>query len=211
MLFIFGISTAQGVKFGVKAGVNSSRFTIDNLNTIDVVQPTNESRTSFHVGGTAEIKISEKFSFQPELVYQSIGGRSNVSQNSLGFTFQQFRIIKMDYITLPLMAKYFVSTGLSVEAGPQIGFLLSNKTQVETTDFNGGVANTEVTTVDNKDTTQSIDFGVSFGVSYILQSNLFFSARYYAGLTNFNKPVVETDRSSFRNGVFQLSAGYQFN
>ncbi|RZJ55928.1 MAG: PorT family protein, partial [Flavobacterium sp.] len=37
----------------------------------------------------------------------------------------------LSYLNVPIMAKYYVIEKLSLEAGPQIGFLLSAKNQVD--------------------------------------------------------------------------------
>ena len=72
---VFGLSNvnAQEVKFGAKAGVNFATITGDETSGVD-------SRTAFHIGGVAEIVISEKFSFQPELLYSGQGAKESYSE-----------------------------------------------------------------------------------------------------------------------------------
>lgn len=163
----FANVNAQEIKFGAKAGLNFSTVNGSNTNNIDYV-------TSYHVGVVSEIPIYEKFSFQPELMY-----------SRQGYSFNN-DVIAMNYLNIPLMGKYYVTKGLSLEAGPQIGFLLSAK--------NEGVK------VTNSFTT--FDFGANFGLGYKLENGLNFSARYNLGITK-----VDTDN---RNGVFQVSVGYFF-
>ena len=52
-VFAFGFANAQEVKFGVKAGLN--------INTITGGYLSGTSKVGFHVGGLAEIKLSDKF------------------------------------------------------------------------------------------------------------------------------------------------------
>ncbi|MEN2487959.1 porin family protein [Flavobacterium sp. B11] len=163
----FANVNAQEIKFGAKAGLNFSTVNGSNTNNIGYV-------TSYHVGVVSEIPISDKFSFQPEIMY-----------SRQGYTFNN-DIVAMNYLNIPLMGKYYVTKGLSLEAGPQIGFLLSAK--------NEGVK------VTNSYTT--FDFGANFGIGYKLENGLNFSARYNLGITK-----VDTDN---RNGVFQVSVGYFF-
>ncbi|MBB4799980.1 hypothetical protein HNP37_000019 [Flavobacterium nitrogenifigens] len=158
---------AQEIKFGAKAGLNFSTVNGSNTDNIDYV-------TSYHVGLVSEIPISEKFSFQPELMY-----------SRQGYSFNN-DVVAMNYLNIPLMGKYYVTKGLSLEAGPQIGFLLSAKN--------------EEMKVTNSFTT--FDFGANFGIGYKLENGLNFSARYNLGITR-----VDTDN---RNGVFQVSVGYFF-
>ena len=76
---------AQLLKLGVKAGVNFANQTGDFPNQID-----KEGITSYHVGLVAEVKLLEKFSIQPELLYSTTGASykfSDVSEdikNELG-------------------------------------------------------------------------------------------------------------------------------
>ena len=143
-------SQAQEVEFGAKAGLNIADLGSD--------AETSGSRTGFHFGGVAEIKFSEKFSVQPELLYSMQGAKSDITGNEVE--------TKLDYINLPIMAKYYVMEGLSVEAGPQVGFLMS-----AITDGN-----------DVKDNTKGIDFGFNIGAGYELSNKIFFQARYNLGL-----------------------------
>ena len=166
----FANVNAQEIKFGAKAGLNFSTVNGDNTNSVDYV-------TSYHVGVVSEIPISEKFSFQPEVMFSGQG---------YSFEGSDGNIVALNYLNVPLMGKYYVTKGFSVEAGPQIGFLLSAK--------NEGVK------VTNSFTT--FDFGANFGLGYKLENGLNFSARYNLGITK-----VDTDN---RNGVFQVSVGYFF-
>jgi hypothetical protein len=72
---------------------------------------------SFHAGGFVNVPISDKFSIQPELLYSAQGENGK----SIDVTLQN------DYINLPVMDKFYVSNNFTIEAGPQIGLLLSAK------------------------------------------------------------------------------------
>ena len=172
VIAVFAMSNvnAQEVKFGAKAGVNFASLGGDDSDGLD-------GRTSFHVGAVAEIGISEKFAVQPELVYSSQG--FSVDDENL----------KLDYINLPILAKFFVAEGFSIEVGPQVGFLISADAEGE----------------DVKDLFKSTDFSGALGLGYKLESGLNFAARYNLGLGN----VVDGD-GDLKNNVIQLSVGYFF-
>ncbi|WP_299246440.1 porin family protein [uncultured Aquimarina sp.] len=165
---------AQEFNLGVKGGLNFATLTGGNNSEIGWT-------TDFNLGVMAEIKISDKLSLQPELMYSGQGYGSDVDSEG---------IIALNYLNVPLIAKYYVTKGLSLEAGPQIGFLLSTK----------GGTNT------NKDQFKTTDFGVNFGLGYKLDNGLYFNARYNLGLTDINNIDGISDKN--RNGVFQLSIGY---
>jgi hypothetical protein len=164
---------AQEIKFGAKGGLNFASISGDNTKGKDVV-------TAFNFGVLSEIPISDKFSFQPELMY-----------SGQGYSFND-NTIALSYLNIPLMGKYYLTKGWSVEAGPQIGFLLAAKNE-----------NTNV-----KDSFNTFDFGVNFGLGYKLDNGLNFGVRYNLGLTDINN----LDNSSIenKNSVFQFSVGYFF-
>ena len=90
------------------------------------------------------------------------------------------------------MGKYYLTKGFSLEAGPQIGFLLSAKNDK----------------TDVKDSFNTVDFGVNFGLGYKLDNGLNFGARYNLGLSDINN--IDNSSNKNRIGVFQLSVGYFF-
>ncbi|GGB74524.1 hypothetical protein GCM10007424_13060 [Flavobacterium suaedae] len=170
----FGVATqAQEIQFGVKAGVNIADLGGD--------ADTEGSLTSFHVGGVAEFKLTETFSVQPELLYSMQG--ANVADGV---------DLELNYLNVPIMAKYYLMEGLSIEAGPQVGFLLSADQEGE----------------DAKDTVKSVDFALNGGVAYDLPIGVFFQARYSAGLSDIND--IEGVDEKATNNVISLSVGYKF-
>lgn len=195
-LFGFLSANAQEVKFGVKAGVN--------LATIGGDVEDADGRTSFHVGGVAEIMISNKFSVQPELLYSAQGLQSEYTETFFGSDVKFEEKLKLDYINLPIMAKYYVAEGLSIEAGPQVGFLISAESEIEAS----SEGDSENQTQDVKDGFKSIDFAAGIGLGYKLDSGLNFSARYTLGLANIAEDAG--DDFSIQNNVLQVSLGYMF-
>ena len=164
---------AQEIKFGAKGGLNFASVSGDNTEGIDGV-------TSFNFGVLSEIPISDKFSFQPELMY-----------SGQGYSFYD-NTIALSYLNIPLMGKYYLIKGLSVEAGPQIGFLFSAKND----------------DTDAKDSFKTLDFGVNFGLGYKFNNGLNIGVRYNLGLTDIND--IDNSTGKNKNGVFQLSVGYFF-
>src|SRR5690606_22887776 len=127
------------------------------------------SRTSFHIGGLAEIPLMGKFSLQPELLYSSEG--SDWSFGSVGDN------TKLDYIRVPVLAKFYIIEGLSAEAGPVLGVLVNAE---------GNFYNEDDILVsgDAKDIYRSFDAQFAIGASYRLNMGVFFSLRYNKGLLN---------------------------
>ena len=180
-------------KIGAKAGVNFS--TLSNVSK-------GEMLPGFYVGAVSEIKFTEKFSFQPELVYSSQGVKNVYSETIAGVTSNHHNHDKLGYINLPLLAKYYFTKGLSVELGPQFGLLLkaTNKDEV-TTD---GVEVKEDR--DFKNEVNTFDFGIGAGLAYDLSNGFFVNARYNLGLTN----LAPNANDKVSNRVLSFGVGFQF-
>ncbi len=100
------------------------------------------------------------------------------------------------------MAKYYIVKGLSLEAGPVLGILLSAEQDVYDTESDTYV------TGNTTENFKNIDAAVALGVSYRLNLGIFFSMRFNKGLVNVN----DRDDKDFKiqNNVFQTSVGYSF-
>lgn len=174
----------DGIRFGAKAGINLASVSGDDTDDLD-------GRTSLHIGALVEIPINDKFAFQPELLYSAQGSTADVAGTDV--------TTAIDYINIPLMGKYYVAEGFSIQAGPQIGFLASANAKADGGDD-----------VDIKDQVKGIDFGVNFGLGYQLDMGLFFDGRYNLGLTDIADERADGDDGSNQNAVIQFSVGYKF-
>lgn len=201
----FGFSQAQEVKYGAKAGLNLATLSgdIEDLN----------SKIGFHIGAFAEIKFTEKFSFQPELLMSTQGAKYEYSESEIfggtEFGFSEESNLKLTYLNIPLMAKYYATSKFSLEVGPQIGFLVSAKEDyeyVETIDGDVDYSESE-DGIDVKDNFKSIDFGMNFGLGYNFTDNVSAGIRYNLGLSNI---LEDSGDFEAQNSVFQLSLGYRF-
>ena len=180
-------SNAQKINFGIKAGLNMSMLT----GSKDQIM---SSTNGFFAGTLLEFKILEKIALQPELLFSAQGAKFE----SKDLTFSTTR--KMDYLILPIMVKYYIKSGLFVEAGPQVGFLLSANQDVEN-------IITNISTSENiKDATKDFDMAANVGIGYDILDKIVTQIRYCIGITN----TSTLENTDIKNGVFQLSVGYKF-
>lgn len=158
-LFLASVYDASAqLRFGIKAGPNFANLD-GELNT--------STRTSFHVGAVIEIKASQKFSIQPELVYSSQGAK--VTAGTL-------TEINYNYMTVPVLVKYYlIADTFSIEAGPQFSFLIEDN-------------------VKNTFETKSFDFGAVGGVGINITKSLFVQAHYVIGLSDTSSDANVTNR-----------------
>ena len=195
-VFALSFANAQDVKFGAKAGLNLSNIGGDLENT--------SSKVGFQVGGFAEIKVSDKFAIQPELLYSAQGAKSEYSEvDSDLVTISSKLTQKLAYLNIPVMAKYFVTEGFSLEAGPQFGFLMSANAETEVS----ALGESASVSADNKDYFESIDFGLNFGAGYDVSENINLGVRYSLGLSNIAK---DSGDSKVNNSNIAVAVGYKF-
>lgn len=182
------ISAQEYVYFGVKGGVNFSSFTGDGFDAFD--DP--EGRTAFHLGLLAEIPLGERFSIQPEVLYSAQGYDIVSREDADDVEFQ------LDYITVPVLAKFYLFNRFSLEAGPQIAFLVNDEIDTNPTGDGGDI---EV----DSDIFKTVEFGVGLGASYKI-SNFFISGRYNLGLTD----IYDVEGIDAKNSVIQAGVGIMF-
>ena len=119
----------------------------------------------------------------------------------------------MNYVNIPVMAKFYVTKGLSLNAGLQLGFMTSAK--LANVQLLGGKSD-----VDIKDLCNKTDFSIPLSIAYEFTNGLSFEARYNAGVTNvFKDDVVNaaldvvggTKRwDDNKNEMFIITVGYKF-
>lgn len=165
---------AQGLDFGIKAGANFSNFSGD----IDT-----DGITNFHAGAVVELNLVPTFSVQAEGLFSSQGGKYDT-------VLAGARDIQLDYISVPVMAKFYIlPEKLSLMAGPQFSFLVNEAEEA----FEA----------------KTFDFAAAGGVELKIIAGLFAQARYTIGITDAfdGQDGFNTDA---KNAVFQLSVGYFF-
>jgi opacity protein-like surface antigen len=176
-VFAFGMTNAQEARFGAKGAVNFATIT---------GQDGAKNKVGFAIGGFAEIKVSDKFAVQPELMYSIQGAKSEGGS------------LELNYINIPVMGKFMVTEEISLQAGPQLGILMS-----ATAKSDAGGSN------DFKDQTKGIDFGLNFGAGYNIGEDMMIDLRYNLGLSQIEKELASGQTAS-KNAVIQLGFGYKF-
>ena len=164
--------------FGIKAGVNFTGFHTGTS--------TYTGEFGLNAGLILEHRISDLLSVQPELIFNEKAGDYTISGNDMVI----IATSKVKYIDVPIMAKINILENLNLQLGPQIGFLLSEKTNYDSNEI-------EIEP-------EFLDFAINGGLGYQTQSNIFVQARYSYGL----KEIFEN--RNYKNSVISLSIGYKF-
>lgn len=178
-ILMTGTANAQKVSFGIKGGVNI--YNIHNSNTIDY-----NPVVGFHAGALAHIHLDKRFALQPEIFYSTSG--ANYKNGPFDTRYN------LGYISVPVLLQYMFNNGLRLQAGPQLGFLVSAKSKT------GDIKQ------DFKNDLNTVDFSLSTGASYLVPNTGFgFDARFNLGLSDINKEgTVRSYNRGLQLGVFYL-------
>ena len=157
-IFSFSFLTIDAQNaIGLKGGVN-----IANLSGF-----TGRSRISAHGGLFLHHTINRNWCFQPELLYSGEGQRyfSNGDEHTLA----------LNYLQVPLMIQYYPVPNIYLEAGPQVGLLLSAQDKIN------GVEEAHTNAKEDFSTAQ-VALGLGAGIKVSEQIILY--GRYNFGLTD---------------------------
>jgi len=167
---------------GVKAGANITK--------VDGKSFKEQFEYGYNAGGFAEIKLSDKFSFQPEVLFNQYTSTLDSSYKSIYenvITSDQSKV-KLNYLTIPLLLDYKFLGPIHLQAGPQFGILMNqDKNFLQ----NGEAA------------FKSGDFSMALGAQVKI-AQFRFTGRYLIGLNNIND-IDNQDK--WTNQVIQLSVG----
>ena len=145
--------------------------------------------------------FNDKFAIAPEAVFAAQGGKYTEKEDGI----KEEITANTNYINVPVMLKYYVAPNFSLDFGPQLGINVYSKFSAKTTGTLAGVTVSEKETIDVKDDTEAIDFGVGLGCTYNLTENAFLQARYTMGLTK-----VFEDVDGCKNANIQVAFGWKF-
>lgn len=179
-------SSSKAASIGVKGGVNFATVTGKDFDSPD-------ARTSFHVGVIGEMPITNLFSIQAEALYSGQGFKTNIPGTVPGGN--EKVEYQLDYINVPVLAKIYITNGLSIEAGPQFSFKVNEEFDSNPNGNNGDV---------NRDQAEDFEFGVAGGLTFQTSMGLFATGRYIYGVTDIIKDV------DAQNSVFQIGVGFKF-
>lgn len=177
-LFLMAVAALMAIT-SVKAQ-NPGQFFLKPMvgGTLATVTGNSDNKMKFGFVGGFDLgyDFSENFALTLGALYTMQGAKNDIGGDG-----------KLDYINVPLLANVYVTKGLAIKAGPQVGFMTRAKDEDE----------------DIKDICNKVDFSIPVGLSYEF-SNFIIDARYNIGVSKIVKGA-----SSGRNSVIMLTVGYK--
>jgi len=183
---------AQGIKFGVKGGLNITKMTFSK----DIVS--SDNKTGFFVGPSLKLSLPLGFGADIAALYDERSADLDVGLSSSVPTGDEITKVKQKSIQVPINLRYNIGLGSSaavyLAAGPQFGFPVSDK-----------VYDTKVGEYRLKDANLSINFGA--GLTLLGHLELGVTYNLAAGKSGEFKDWNDVDT---HNNAWQISAAYYF-
>lgn len=198
-LFVFvtsGLFAQTTFRFGVKAGADYSLTTLQVPSNVDTKT---SPKVGFWGGGFVEMSPNSeknKFKLQLEALYNA----NNFTISNTGYDDYKDHL---DYLSFPLLAKYFIKPDFSLNAGPVFNLLMgATQSQYD--------ANTSTTITNNiDDQLKSFQMGLAVGATYYIYQGLFVDLRYNPFLGQANKSAT-TLYNKLTPSALTLGIGYKF-
>lgn len=173
-------------KVGPKAGLN--------LSTLGGVSggESSKMKAGFNGGVVLNMRWGQRhlnsafgtgyFGLQPEVLFSAQGAKIGDETLSL------------NYLTIPVMLKFYATENFNIEVGPEFAFLMSEPEVIKT----------DIANYDLKNLKGGKDVLLGIGLGYDFGTGLAVNARYNIGFSEL------ADNLSWKNNVIQISIVYLF-
>jgi hypothetical protein len=167
-IFLMATISVTAQDFAVKAGYN-------NLNLRSSVEDVtvSEDGSGFYVGFLTDIFIAENLSLRPELQFNMSFNEGEELKN----------------LALPIMLSYRVGPKFSLQAGPQLEYLLEEDSEI----------------------IDEFGLGLGAGATFDISDRLFVDGRYVFGLSNrLDDDIFDGEDVDLKFNYIQIGLGYKF-
>lgn len=230
VLAAMGVNAQTG--FGFQVGANMSKIKSEETYPGEPKYESDyDSKFGLIAGVVAEVPITTSFMFRPELNFIQKGAEVNevINESSGGFSLNQKTEgdVRLNFIELPLNFVYSTPAGAGqffIGVGPSIGFGISGKYDLKSTETLDVPGSPPVVTVENQNGDvkfdgekrsdlspddrdihfKSFDFGANALAGYKFANGLYLNLGYTKGFSNLNPNQYESAKTS----GFQIKLGF---
>ena len=208
-LFFLSYHFANAQTVGLRAFVNFANWSSSDP-ALTQIGATLNNATGFGVAVPLEIKLSDRFSLQPEVMYIQKGSSLSFAVGNVVATGKTL----ISHLELPILLKVNLlgsesPVGIGIIAGPSFAYALSGTTTASAS----GQTNSQSNDVTFKDY-QRFEVGAHLGLNVgfgIGSGKLVFDARYLLGISDLNTGPNSTSSNSVRNRGISVGLGYMFS
>jgi len=173
-ILLFTTSTYSQTKltYGIKTGLSTAHVKADRFNS-------SKNNSSYFFGGYTELKFTNSFSLQTEVLYYKHKTSAFVTNNIQ-------RTYNYNYLKFPVLAKWNLTETFSLEFGPSIDYFLGQSGSIKYED------------------PEKYNITGVLGTSYKLTEKLFLNVNYTKDFSN----SILSNRNSSLNG-FSFGVGFK--
>lgn len=209
-LFFSFCAFSQEINFGLRLGGNLATIDTKIVDSRDLNSDTPLDFTGvfgYQAGVFACIKLSDNFALQPELNYSLQGGQNETENYYFGVKEYQKKYFKLNYLTIPVMARVFILEKLTLEVGPQIGVLLQANQNIETKVSKGSLSTVTSKSENLYSDFMPLEFSANFGVGFEVSKHFGVGLRYSRGIMVIDRSLTGID---YKNNVISLYSTLKF-
>jgi len=173
-------SYSQGFELGVRLGANMSK--------VDGKAFDEEYRLGYNIGAYSQIKLSEAWGVQPELLWSNINTRTANNVDEV-YNLGNMTDISLDYLSIPILVTFTPVSLISFQSGPQFGIMANSH---------------QSTIMDGRDAFTSGDLSWIVGTQLNV-GPIKGGVRYVIGLNNINDL---SEQEKWINNGLQLYLGF---
>jgi hypothetical protein len=189
-LICFQPAIAQHFHAGVIGGLATTQVAGDQLSGFN--------KAGVIVGGFANAPLTDKSSFQMEIIFIQKGSRKPVEPDNNN----EYYVLRLSYIEVPLLYKYQATPKINVEIGPSFGVLIFSEEEREWGKYQPDPP------------FNNYEFSGNVGLSYSLSEKLCVNARFNTSILTIRPWVQNTYDPFFDKGqyntVVAFTLHYQF-
>lgn len=198
-LFISAAAVAQDdlrerFTFGVKAGAN-----VSNIWDTEAEDFSADPKAGFAGGVFATIPLGRIVALQPEVMFSQKGFKGSGTFMTIPYEMER----TANYIDIPLLVAIRPAPFLSIVAGPQIGFQLSQKDKLSV----GNLSSEDQQEFENDNWRKNM-LGMHLGLDFNIR-HFVISPRAAMDFQNNKGDGTSTD-PRYKNFLLQLTVGYRF-
>jgi hypothetical protein len=187
ILFINSYSQNNNFDLGIKAGLN---FTIPSIS--ENANTNFSAKSGLNIGIFSNFRLSERVHLKPELSIST----ENINYKTEFYSYQEKAENKETYLNIPILLKYYLSTKINIEVGPQIGFIIKNKAKL-IIDNGVNIHMHNNTYYENK---VEGKFSGNIGLIYDITHDINLGIRYNIGISEIN---------GFKNSTLSMNFGFK--
>lgn len=182
-----GAIAQPSLHLGIKGGANMTK--------IDGKQYSDGFRFNYYIGPYLQLNLTKGFGIQPEVLFTQSSSRTGSQFSDVyeefGSEFNNHEI-KLNYLTIPVLANIHLSNALILQLGPQYSILMNSH---------------ESLVQNGKDAFKNGDLSGVGGLWLNLPLGLSISGRYVIGLSNIKDA---SDEAKWNSEAIQLGVGFRF-